>query len=111
MEPWDYKPARDIELAPVQRARSLRREAGLASTLGHLPCHGLSKVYFKLYHRLTVEGPEHLPVEPPFVLIANHSSHLDALTLASVMPRRLCDRVFPVAAGDVFFETSATSIL
>src|SRR6185437_1492481 len=102
MEPWNYESAHDIELAPVQRARSLRREAGLVSTLGHLTCHGLSRSYFKLYHRLAVEGREFLPVEPPFVLIANHVSHLDALALASVMPRRLCDRTFPVAAGDVF---------
>ena len=51
-----------------------------------------------------------IPDEPPFVMIANHTSHLDALVLASVLPCRLCDRVFPVAAGDVFFNTSATSL-
>ena len=73
-------------------------------------CHGLARVYFRLYHRMTVEGAENLPVEPPFILIANHASHLDALALAAALPRRLCSRVFPVAAGDVFFETPVTSI-
>ena len=110
MDPWNYKPASDLELPPVQQARSLQRESGLASDFWHHVCHRLSRVYFRLYHRMNVEGAEHLPKEPPFILIANHSSHLDALALASAMPRRLCGRVFPVAAGDVFFETPVTSI-
>jgi 1-acyl-sn-glycerol-3-phosphate acyltransferase len=80
------------------------------SDLGHLACHGLAWTYFRLYHRLRVEGAENLPVEPPFVLVANHASHLDALALAATMPRRLCSRVFPIAAGDVFFQTPTTSL-
>ena len=110
MEPWSYKPASDLELSPVERARSLQRESGLISNAGHLFCHGLARVYFGTYHRLTVEGAGNLPAEPPFILIGNHASHLDALALASALPRRLCSRVFPVAAGDVFFETPVTSI-
>ena len=110
MEPWSYKPASDLELPPVEQARSLKREAGLASDFWHHVCHRLSRVYFRLYHRMKIEGAEHLPKVPPFILIANHSSHLDALALASALPRRLCGRVFPVAAGDVFFETPLTSI-
>jgi 1-acyl-sn-glycerol-3-phosphate acyltransferase len=39
------------------------------------------------------------------VLVANHTSHLDALVLAAPLSWRLRDRVFPIAAGDVFFET------
>ncbi|SIO27046.1 1-acyl-sn-glycerol-3-phosphate acyltransferase [Singulisphaera sp. GP187] len=110
MDPWNYKPAAGLELPPVELARSLQRESGLASDFWHHVCHRLSRVYFRLYHRMHVEGAEHLPKEPPFILIANHSSHLDALALASALPRRLCGRVFPVAAGDVFFETPVTSI-
>lgn len=110
MEPWSYKPASDLELPPAEQARSLRRESGLLSDLGHLACHGVSRMYFRLYHRVAVTGLENLPAAPPFVLIANHESHLDALAVAAAMPRRLCSRVFPIAAGDVFFETPATSL-
>jgi 1-acyl-sn-glycerol-3-phosphate acyltransferase len=110
MDPWVYKPATDMELPPVERARSLRRESGLMSDLGHFACHGLARAYFRLYHRMRIEGSENLPGELPFVLVANHASHLDALALAATMPRRLCGRVFPVAAGDVFFQTPATSL-
>jgi 1-acyl-sn-glycerol-3-phosphate acyltransferase len=110
MEPWSYRPASDLELPPVERARSLRREPGLVSNLGQFACHGLARAYFRLYHRMGVEGAENLPGKPPFVLVANHASHLDALALAVTMPRRLCGRVFPVAAGDVFFETPVASL-
>lgn len=110
MKRWRYKPAADLELAPIEGARSVKREPGLPSHLGHLLGHGLARLFFRLYHGLSAEGTENVPQEPPFVLIGNHASHLDALVLASVIPRALCSRVFPIAAGDVFFETPATSI-
>ena len=110
MEPWSFKPARDIELSPVERARSLRREAGLISTAGHLAWQVSTRAFFQLYHRLSIEAEHFVPSEPPFVMIANHTSHLDALLLAAALPCRLCDCVFPVAAGDVFFNTPATSL-
>jgi 1-acyl-sn-glycerol-3-phosphate acyltransferase len=110
MEAWNYEPAKDLELSPVARARSLRRESGIWSTCGHLGWHVLIKTYLGVYHRLRVEGAEYLPKQPPFVLIANHSSHLDAMILGSAVSCRWCDRVFPVAAGDVFFETPVRSL-
>jgi 1-acyl-sn-glycerol-3-phosphate acyltransferase len=111
MDSWNYRPARDFDLSPVERARSLKREPGIWSGLAHLTWHSLAKGYLKLYHRLGVDGIAHLPSEPPFILIANHSSHLDAIVLGSALSRRVCGRVFPVAAGDVFFETPALSLL
>ena len=109
MEPWKYEPARDLDLSPLEKARSIRREAGLFETAGHLMWLGIVKTYLKAYHRLSIVGRERLPCAPPFVLVSNHTSHLDGLTLASVLPWKLCDRVFPVAAGDVFFETPIVS--
>lgn len=110
MEPWTFKPASDIELSPVERARSLRRESGLFSTAGHLAWRISTRAFFKIYHRLSVEIEHSIPTEPPFVMVANHTSHLDALLMAAALPCRLCDRVFPVAAGDVFFNTPAISL-
>jgi 1-acyl-sn-glycerol-3-phosphate acyltransferase len=110
MEPWKFKPASDIELSALDRARSLRRESGLISTAGHLSWQFSTRAFFKIYHRLSIEAEHPLPSRPPFVMIANHTSHLDALLLAAALPVGLCDCVFPVAAGDVFFETPATSV-
>ncbi len=102
---WSYAPAKDHGLSELERARSYRREAGLVSTMGHQAWWACVKAYLGVYHRLEVRGAEHIPKEPPFVLVANHASHLDALVLAAVLPMRLRDRVFPVAAADVFFES------
>lgn len=107
---WTYAPAKDHGLSPMERARSYQREAGLVSTIGHQLWWACVKTYLRVYHRLEIVGGEHIPAEPPFILVANHSSHLDALVLASPLPMRLRDRVFPVAAADVFFENAPVTL-
>lgn len=109
MEPWKYKSATDIELDQLARLKSERREAGLVSSLSHACALGLVRSYFRVYHRMTVTGREHLPSTPPFVLIANHASHLDALILAACLSRGVSGCVHPIAAGDVFFQTPLVS--
>lgn len=107
MDAWKLEPARDLGKPLAQRALDPRRETGLVETGAHLAWSAFLRTYFALWHRLRVEGREHLPAEPPFVLAANHASHLDALALADPLPWRLRDRVFPIAAGDVFFKEPA----
>lgn len=109
MEQWQLEPARDIGLPMAERMRSLQRESGLVSTGLHLTCWTVIRAYLSFYHRLKIVGAENLPKEPPYILVANHTSHLDALVLATPLPWRLRDRVFPIAAGDVFFETPMMS--
>jgi 1-acyl-sn-glycerol-3-phosphate acyltransferase len=105
MEDWKLRPARDHGLPAGERLRSLRRESLLMESLVQRAWWRLVRGYLALVHRLDVRGAEQVPREPPFVLVANHTSHLDALVLASVLSWRLRDRVFPIAAGDTFFET------
>lgn len=108
---WSYQPARDLGLGEVERFRSVSREPGLVSSTGHaLAGLGLSS-YFRGYHRMRVEGRSRFPAKPPFVVIANHASHLDALVLAAALPRPVRRTTYPIAAGDVFFETIASSAL
>lgn len=103
-EDWRYDTARDIDLAGRERLRSLTREPGLPGVAANLLWRGLMRGYTALMHRLTVESRENLPAKPPFVVVANHSSHLDAVILGLAVPIKHLGRVFPVAAGDVFFE-------
>ena len=105
---WQLKPARDFGLSLRRRLASLTRELGFLATATHWCWRELVRGYLCLFHRLEVTGLDHLP-EPPFVVIANHSSHLDALTLASAMPARLVDRIHPIAADDTFFTSFASS--
>lgn len=106
MQDFDIRPARDIGLYPWERLSSVRRESGPFLTIVHTAWALVSRAYFALWHRLRVVGRENLPTEPPFVICSNHSSHLDALVLAAPLRLDLRDRVFALAAGDVFFESA-----
>lgn len=111
MKEWRYETAADVGLGPAERWRSVRREPGTISLAANtLATLGL-RTYLRVYHRLSVHGRQHLPGEAPFVLIANHASHLDALVLASALPLSIRRHTHPVAAGDVFFSGVARSVL
>ena len=109
MEPWQLQPARDTGLTSAERFRSVRRESGLLESLAHHACFSLIRSYFAIAHRLTITGRENLPAHGPFVLAANHCSHLDALVLGAALSPHHRERAFPIAAGDVFFQTKVTS--
>ncbi len=55
--------------------------------------------------RVTVHGRENLKgVKRPFVVVANHSSHLDAPLITGALPRSLARYLAAGAAGDYFFD-------
>ncbi len=110
MDDWRYDSARDLGLSGAESYCSVRREVGLATTLLTTLRWLVVRSYLKVFHRLRVEGREHLPKGLPIILVANHSSHLDALTLASVLSVEQNRQVFPIAAGDHFFETPVVAM-
>jgi len=107
MDSWKLEPAQDLGLSLNQRLRSVQREQGLIPYLAHLACSTSAKAILRLYHRLEIEGRENLPKDGPFILASNHSSHLDVVVLASALNWRMRGNVFPIAAGDTFFQTPA----
>ncbi len=111
MERWEYQPASDQGLTAAQRWRSVRREPGLVQASMQCLCQSIIAGYLRGFHRLQISGREHLPDRPPFVMVANLASHLDALTLACALPMRWRSLAFPIAAGDTFFRTSAQSFV
>lgn len=104
------RPARDLGLAPGERLRSHAREAGIGSLALRSLWRGGVGAYLQLAHRLEVTGRENLPAAPPFILIANHCSHLDTLALGSILHGEAGRRAHALAAGDVFFRTGATAL-
>ena len=110
MEEWRFEPAHDFGLSAEQRRLSLRREVGLESAISCFLWRSITRFYLAVAHRLKVRGCKNLPARPPFVLVANHASHLDAIILGGILPLRFVGAVFPIAAGDTFFTKRASSI-
>jgi 1-acyl-sn-glycerol-3-phosphate acyltransferase len=55
--------------------------------------------------RFEIVGEENLRSNRSFVLVANHSSHLDTVCLLAALPLRRLHRAFPAAAADYFFKS------
>ena len=105
---FDLRPARDHGLEGADRLKSLSRERGLGSLILGRAWRTVLRGYMRAFHRLEVTGRENLP-PPPFVIVANHSSHLDALTLSAVLRGEAARRAHSLAAGDTFFTSTLGS--
>ena len=111
MEPWRYEPALDLDQPLIERLRRFPREPDML-VYGIRFCTSiLIRGWLKGYHRFTITGRENLPTDRSFVLVANHTSHLDTLCLLSVLPVRDLHRTFPAAAKDYFFVSTPQVIL
>jgi len=103
MESWQYEPAADLDHSLTERLRRFPREPDITvyglRSLGAL----ILRAWLHTYHRLTIENRENLPSEGSFVMVCNHTSHLDTLCLLSALPLRKLHRAFPAAAQDYFF--------
>jgi 1-acyl-sn-glycerol-3-phosphate acyltransferase len=110
MEEWRFEPAHDLGLSAEERRLSLRREVGLESAISCFLWRSITRSYLAIAHRLEIRGRENLQAQTPFILVANHASHLDAIILGGILPLRFVGAVFPIAAGDTFFTKRASSI-
>ncbi len=109
MKNWEYRPARDLEMPLRERILSMKRESGLVELLISQFAWRLLRCYLLLFQNLQVKGKDLLPVKGPFILIANHSSHLDALALCAILPEDTRAQARPLAAADTFFTNPIIS--
>jgi 1-acyl-sn-glycerol-3-phosphate acyltransferase len=105
MKRWQYDPAADLDQSLTERLRNFPRQPdmlvyGLRSLVA-LIIRGLLRTYC----RFEIVGGEHLRNNRSFVLVANHSSHLDTVCLLAGLPLRRLHRAFPAAAADYFFKS------
>lgn len=66
----------------------------------------LKKFFFTFYIRLTVKGDYHhlYKTNPRLLIISNHASHLDAVSIAASVPTRYWIHLYIAAAKDYFFS-------
>jgi 1-acyl-sn-glycerol-3-phosphate acyltransferase len=111
MDDWNLRPARDLGLKPIERLRSLGRETGLIGLAANAAWRRSVRAYLRAFHGFAVHGAENLPATPPFVMVANHASHLDALALSAALRGPAARRAHALAAGELFFGSPARSVL
>lgn len=103
METWQYNPADDLDQPLPDRLRRFPREPEMHVYVARTVCAAMMRLWLRCYHRLSVEGRAHLPERGPYIVVANHSSHLDAACILSALPLSMIHRTFPAAAQDYFF--------
>lgn len=105
MEEWGYQPTADFDKTPLEKLATFPRQPDMFVYGVRLVVHLLIRAWLRLYHRFRIVGRERLPLDRPFAMVANHVSHLDAVTLLSALPLMRIQHAYPAAAKDYFFTS------
>ena len=105
MKKWHYDSAHDLDKTLVERLRRFPREPDMLVYGLRSIAALIIRAWLRAYHRFEIVGHEHLRTNRSFVMVANHSSHLDTLCLLAALPLRKLHRAFPAAAEDYFFRS------
>ncbi len=108
MHTWTFERVRSLRFPVPER---WPRPHGLGVRLVRDAIQVGMRAVLRTYNRLDVVGRENLPLDTSFVMICNHSSHLDAVCLLATLPLTRVHHAFPVAAADYFFSTRLRSML
>ena len=111
MNDWKYHPSPDIDSSMAETLRNFPREPTMFAYSVRSIAALILRVWMRLYHRMTVEGRENLPTSGSYVLVCNHTSHLDTMCLLYSVPLRQIHRTFPAAAADYFFSSLPRSAI
>ncbi len=105
MQEWEYHPPPDIDATMTESLRNFPREPRMLIYSIRSLAAMLLRGWMRFYHRLQIDEQEHLPDRGSYVLVCNHTSHLDTLCLLSSVPLKKIHRTFPAAAADYFFSS------
>ncbi len=111
MNTWKYHPSSDIGTSIADRLQRFPREPGMLAyairSIGAL----FLRAWMRIYHRLRIDGRENLAAKGSYVLVCNHTSHLDTLCLLSAIALPRIHHCFPAAATDYFFTSLPRSAI
>jgi 1-acyl-sn-glycerol-3-phosphate acyltransferase len=108
MDASTYEHGAPLSLPAIER---FPRRRGLWVSLLRSGIQLMMRGTLRIFHRLEIDGQKNLPLDRSFIMVCNHSSHLDAVCLLASLPLTRVHRAFPVAAADYFFSTPLRSVL
>lgn len=111
MKEWEYHPPPNIDATMLESMRDFPRQPYMLVYAIRSLAALLLRGWMKIYHRLDVVGRENLPESGSFILVCNHTSHLDTLSLLTSIPLSKIHRTFPAAAADHFFSSLPRSAM
>jgi 1-acyl-sn-glycerol-3-phosphate acyltransferase len=111
MNDWQYHPPADIDESMSEYLRNFPRQPHMLAYAIRSIAALLLRGWMRVYHRLRIDGRDNLPVTGSYVLVCNHTSHLDTLCMLSSVPIKRIHRTFPAAAADYFFSTLPRSAI
>jgi hypothetical protein len=109
MTEWEYHTPPDIDETMSEHLRNFPRQPYMLIYAIRSAAALLLRAWMRFYHRLRVEGWENLPGTGSFVLVCNHTSHLDTLSMLCSVPLKRLHQTFPAAAADYFFSSQPRS--
>ena len=111
MTEWEYHPPPDIDETMSEHLRNFPRQPYMLMYAIRSVAALLLRGWMRVYHRLRIDGRENLPPRGSFVLVCNHTSHLDTLCMLCSVPLKRIHRTFPAAAADYFFSSLPRSVV
>lgn len=63
------------------------------------------RLFLKIFVGVRFYNTESFNSNEQFIIVANHNSHLDTMTILAALPRKIIHKVKPVAAADHFGKT------
>jgi len=107
MKEWSYENEQWVKLPSYLKHLPLftRHLDLMSTTIRYIWAVFLKYFFFKTYVRLKVVGNYHEVFQkyPKLLIISNHASHLDAVSIAASIPTRYWRDLFIAAAKDYFF--------
>ena len=111
MKEWEYHPPPDIDATMAETLRNFPREPRMFQYALRSVTALMLRGWMRLYHRLQIDGRDRLPASGSFIMVCNHTSHLDTLCMLCAVPLRKIHRTFPAAAADYFFSSLPRSAI
>ena len=111
MQEWEYHPQPNLDASMSETLKDFPRPPSMWMYALRSIAALLLRGWMRTYHRMRIVGRDNLPQDGSFVLVCNHTSHLDTLCMMCAVPIARIHRTFPAAAADYFFSSLPRSAI